>query len=367
MNNSRLKTRRFIFFFMVITQYCFGQAFDTSKYLIKADSSGAASHFFRSDNTWLGADGAAAIDLGNDKLLWLFSDSFIGNDATKSRTNAVMIRNSIAIQDGFTIDKEPPRFIWNTADHAPRDFFYEPGKTWYWTGHGTMVKDKLLVFLMKVKAVKTGLGFEVCGWTAVLVANPHADPLQWKMKYINGTETFGLIAGSAAVLKDDRFIYAYGAVEPATHEVYLLRWNIDKVYRGDIKQPDWWIDGQWRKRTTKAPIPEPLFIGGTEFSVHFDNAIKKFVQVQSYGFGEAKIGIRLADSIQGKWSDPYMVYTPNYKGARQPFMYAAKAHPELKGNGIYITYNVNSFDFNEVLSNQSLYYPRFMLLNIQLK
>jgi hypothetical protein len=353
-------------FFLAINSCLFSQSTDAGKYHFEVIHNEATDQFFRAGKAWLGADGASAIDLGKDKLLWLFSDSFIAKDTTYSRTNSIMVRNSIAIQDGYTVSGSSPRFYWDTTGRLPRDFFYKPGNNWFWTGHGIMVKDKLLVFLMNVQAINTGLGFEVSGWTAVLVENPLEDPSTWKMNYFDGGETFGLIAGSAAVLKDDRFVYAYGAVEPATHEVYLLRWEIRNVYKGNLSGPDWFIDGQWRKRTSKFPLPKPLFIGGTEFSVHYDAGIKKYVQVQSFGFGEASIGIRIADSLNGTWSEPIMVYKPSYNGAKQPFMYAAKAHPELIGEGLYITYNVNSFDFNELLANPSLYYPRFIRLLISI-
>lgn len=72
----------------------------------------------------------------------------------------------------------------------------------------------------------------------------------------------------------------------------------------------------------------------------------------------------MADSPQGKWTDPFMICKPGYTGIRKPFMYAAKAHPELNGDGIYVTYNVNSFDFGELIENQSLYFPKFILIKI---
>jgi len=227
-----------------------------------------------------------------------------------------------------------------------------------------MIKDKLIVFLMKVREVKTGLGFEAFGWSAVLIANPTDEPSKWKMKYLDGPETYGLISGSAAVLKDDKYLYAYGAVEPSTHEIYVLRWEIDHAYTGNIANPEWFMNGRWSERKTRYPVPEPLFIGGTEFSVHYDAALKKYIQVQSFGFGEAKIGIRMADSLQGKWTEPYLFYTPEYAGIRKPFMYAAKAHPELHGDGLYITYNVNSFDFGELIENQNIYFPKFIWVKI---
>jgi hypothetical protein len=132
-----------------------------------------------------------------------------------------------------------------------------------------------------------------------------------------------------------------------------------------MSHPQWWFHGQWAERKRKEDLPETLFIGGTEYSVNYDSTLNKYIQVQSFGFGEGEIGMRMADSLQGPWSEPYMFYTPEYSGIKKPFMYAAKAHPELQGYGIYITYNVNSFDFEELLENQSVYFPKFVIINFE--
>ena len=67
--------------------------------------------------------------------------------------------------------------------------------------------------------------------------------------------------------------------------------------------------------------------------------------------------------MQGPWTEPYMFYTPEYNGIKKPFMYSAKAHPELT-DGIYITYNINSFDFDELLANETIYFPKFVKLKV---
>ena len=54
------------------------------------------------------------------------------------------------------------------------------------------------------------------------------------------------------------------------------------------------------ERKAKDPISEPLVIGGTEYSVHYDKALKKYIQIQSFGFGKGTLGLRKADSLQGK-------------------------------------------------------------------
>ena len=344
-----------------------GQVFDTATYHIKVETSQEANQFFRKDPIWLGADGAASIDLGNDRILWLFSDSFICKDSSASRKKSTIIRNSIAIQNGTDLKTASLKYYWNKSHTKDLAFFTKKGKSWFWTGHGIRIKDKLLIFLIKEQAVKSGLGFEAVGWQAVLISNPDDEPSAWKMKYIEGPETFGTMAGSAAVLKDENYLYAFGSVEPSTHEVYLLRWKLIDVYEGILSNLEWWINERWVFRKTKLPIPKPLFTGATEYSVHYDSVLHKYIQVQSFGFGEASVGLRTANQLIGPWTEPIMIYTPFYKGVNKPLMYAAKAHPELEGNGIYITYNTNSTDFKELTDNHNIYFPEFILLKIQKK
>lgn len=363
---------------------CTGQPFDTARYSVSVQSSPGLDGYFMRDHIWRGGDGASSIDLGKGKVLWLFSDSFIARDSKRSRDHATLIRNSIAIQEN-TVDKpeksqeiedtqeangwstDTVTYFWNQLKDTSEAFFVSRGEFWFWTGHGTLIRDKLCIFLMKVRAHGHGLGFEIFGWSVVLISNPFVSPFEWEMEYIEGPETYGTIAGSAAVLSDENYLYAYGAVEPETHEVYVLRWKLTNAYRGNFSKPEWWIDHDWRKRKAKDPIPEPLFIGGTEFSVHYDITLKKYLQIQSFGFGEGEIGLRMSDHAEGPWTEPYLFYHPEYPGVQRPFMYSAKAHPELPGDGIYITYNVNSFDLHELVENQSIYFPKFILLKMEEK
>jgi hypothetical protein len=352
---------------LFLSAVCFSQKIDTTRYSVKVEVQVEINDFFTSDPLWRGADGASSIDMGNGKVLWLFSDGFVCKDSTRSRKNSVMIRNSVAIQTGYDLKDSKIKYCWDQSGKKPKELFWVHGKGWFWTGHGTMVKDRLIIFLIKEHSVRTGLGFEASGWYAVVVYNPGDEPSKWKMKYFEGPETFGLIAGSGAVLKDDKYLYSYGAVEPATHEIYLLRWKLEDAYNGRIMFPEWFMKGKWAGRKTRFPVPDPLFTGGTEFSVHYDSTLKKYIQIQSFGFGEGELGFRLSDSLQGPWTNPFMFYKPVYPGVKKPFMYSAKAHPELHGNGIYITYNINSFDFGELIENQNIYFPKFVLLKVSEK
>ncbi|MEZ4826272.1 MAG: hypothetical protein R3C61_08255 [Bacteroidia bacterium] len=214
---------------------------DTAMDVFKVETPESSQQFFTNDPVWRGADGASSIDLGNGKILWLFSDSFIASDSSGSRKNAVLIRNSIAVQDGYDLPTAIIRFFWNRKGGNPRAFFHQPGKYWFWTGHGMRINDRVLVFLMKVRSTETGLGFEVFDWATVLIQNPDDDPATWELRYHKGAETYGLIAGSATVLSDDHYLYAFGAVEPDTHEAYALRWKLGQAYNGKMAHPEWWI------------------------------------------------------------------------------------------------------------------------------
>jgi hypothetical protein len=149
--------------------------------------------FFRKDKYWRGADGAATVDLENGKILWLFSDTFIDFDGTGKRTNSKMINNSIAIQDGNDIGKSNISFYWKSNMKKPKAFFELPGKTWFWTGHGTIVNGKLVIFLFEEKATNEGLGFESVGWYVAIIDNPNENPELWKINYKKGPEYLVLL------------------------------------------------------------------------------------------------------------------------------------------------------------------------------
>lgn len=317
--------------------------------------------FFKNDKYWRGADGAATIDLENGKILWLFSDTFIDTAGTGLRSNAVMINNSLAIQDGNELEKSKLSFYWKEKGNQPKSFFELPGETWFWTGHGILLNGKLVIFLFEEKSTSEGFGFESVGWTVAIIDNPKDIPLQWKIQYVKGPETFGVIVGSSAVIKDSNYVYAFGVKEPGTHESYLLRFQNEKLAQGDLSGIEWWVENAWTKEVYEEPKHAALFSGQTEFSVHFDKELGKFIQIQTYGFGQASIGYRLATNLQGPWSEPVVFYTPKLNHEKE-FTYTANAHPELKSDGIMITYNINNFDFEHLVTDESIYFPKIVKL-----
>lgn len=316
---------------------------------------------FKKDRYWRGADGAASVELSDGKVLWLFSDTFIDQDGTGKRSNAkTMIRNSIAIQTENSLETGLT-FYYQGTNQEPEDFFKVSDKNWFWTGHGILLMNKLLVFLIEETSTESGIGFEAIGWYVAIIDNPSDNPNEWNINYVKGSETFGVVVGSSAVLEDENHVYAFGVKEPATHETYLLRFDKTKLLNGNISELEWWIDNEWTNEVHEEPKSAALFIGQTEFSVHYDKGLEKYMQIQTYGFGKASIGYRLADQLQGPWSESVLIYTPTLKEEKE-FVYSANAHPELKSDELIITYNINNGDFGRLISNEEIYFPKIIKL-----
>ncbi len=316
---------------------------------------------FKKDNYWRGADGAATVELSSGKILWLFSDTFIDQDGKGKRSNSkTMIRNSIAVQDSNSL-KSKLTYYFKGSKQKPDDFFKVCGKSWFWTGHGLLIKDKLVIFLIEETSTNMEIGFEAIGWYIAIIENPSDNPNNWIINYFKGPETFGVIVGSSAIIEGENYIYVFGVKEPATHETYLLRFDKRELINGELSNIEWRINNVWTDKVYEEPKSSSLFIGQTEFSVHYDKELKKFIQIQTYGFGEASIGYRLADQLYGPWSKPVLFYTPSLKDDKE-FVYTANAHPEYKSDELIVTYNINNGDFGRLLSNEKIYFPRIIKL-----
>lgn len=340
-----------------------------STFTIVAEPWPEADLLFRRDARWIGGDDAYSIDLGKGRVLWLFGDSFIATGPARRRRESRMVRNSVAIQQGYDPSNAAIRFYWREDGGRPTSFFPEKKGEWYWPGHGALLDDTLILFLMKVRASSHGLGFDVSGWTAVTIDNPDEEPSRWNLNWLDTPRNdYRVIIGSASVLRKGDHLYAFSVKESTSHEVYVVRWPVSRAKAGDLTRPQWW-NGRTKTWVTQSRLkrqPPPLFSGGqTEFTVHFCRSLRGFLQVQAVGFGPASIGFRFARKLTGKWSRPQVFYKPEEASRPRIMIYAAKAHPELKGAELVLTYATNSFDFARLVDDMSLYYPRFLRAEIE--
>ncbi|HEV8325568.1 MAG TPA: DUF4185 domain-containing protein [Myxococcota bacterium] len=330
-----------------------------------------ADALFRGDPLWRGADDAYSVALGGERVLWLFADGFVASAPGAPRAGSAFIRNSVAVQTGLDPTTAAIEFRWATAaGGAPASFFPEQAGTWFWPGDGERTPGgALLVFLMAVRASSGGgaFGFEVYGWRTVRVADPDVDPADWTLEWLDTpADALGVIVGSASVLQRDGFLYAYGAHEPPPHDLYLLRWPAGPAFAGDLSAPSWWCGdaGGWSAPVAvgaaPACAPVPVFGDGqTELSVHEETALGRFLEVQTRGFGATTLALRSAPALEGPWSALDEFFRPPESDRAGAFVYAGKAHPELLGADLAVTYVANG---DGVFTDETLYYPRFVRL-----
>jgi len=321
-----------------------------------------ADALFRRDPHWLGSDDAYSIDLDEGRVLWLFGDTFINYDTRRTRQGSIMIRNSIAVQTGYDPSTAEMDFYWPLVDYLPQSFFPERGDLWYWPGHGVKLEDRVIVFLMVVRKASGGLGFATEGWAAVRLTGIAGPPDQWKLTWLDTpANDYGVLISGGAMVAGD-YVYIYSVQEPS-HDIYLVRWPVAEVLADDLARPQWWTGEAWAVQQELTGLPAPLYTGGqTEFTVHYDPALQQYLGIQTVGFPQAELAFRLAPAPTGAWSAPAVFYRPEEHDIKEAMIYAGKAHPELEGEGadLILTYATNSLSPTNLMSDDRLYYPRFL-------
>jgi hypothetical protein len=321
-----------------------------------------ADALFRQDPRWLGADGAYSVDLGAGRVLWLFGDTFVSPSAAEQRAHATMVRNTVAIQSGYDPSRASMSFYWATTSTGAPDAMF-PGEkpdSWFWPGHGALVGGQLVVFLSRLAPSSGGLGFQANGWTAVRIDDPEDPPSSWVPTTLRTPPaTFGVTFGEAAIAADG-FLYACGA-EDQTHAVYLVRWPAGAVGQGDLSQPDWRTPSGWVAQSALSALPAPLIMdGSTELSMQPAPIGAGWLEVQTVGFGAATLDLRSAPGMTGPWGSAVAIYTPPESNRPDVLVYAGKGHAELQGAQLVATYATGSTNFDLLVGDTSLGFPRFV-------
>ena len=326
-----------------------------------------ADALFLNHSHWIGADGAFSVDLGNERTLWLFGDSWINPEGEGTRDGAWLVRNTVGIQHGSDPSRASIEFFWGDEDGSGAFLDAAEGH-WYWPGHGIRLGDRLLLFLNRIAAAPDdGLGFDSVGWGAVFLENVDDDPSTWRIaNQHTGIDHQGIQLGFGGVLGHEGYLYAFGTPdEDKSHPVHAARWDIERVLDGDLPDPEWWTGPEtgWTSNVSEHASQAIFDQGQSELTIHYDEVLGKFIAVQTVGFGPAYVAMRSAESLTGPWTSPQQIYMPPEYDRQNAMIYAGKAHPRLRGAETVLTYTTNSFEFAEHFSDPSIYYPRFVRLD----
>jgi len=336
-----------------------------------------AEGLFRRDSRWLGADAALSVPIGKGRTVWLFGDTFVANTSACVRSQSDMVRNTIAIQTGDDLRTATMTFHWGrNGDGSSASFFPERDRRWYWPGHGIRVEEgPLVIFLYAIVATPNeGLGFTSAGYAIAVIDDPDASPEKWNPRIVDMPPSAFDAVPATAVVQDGAHIVAVAIRQEGMHAGALVRYPTSSLTRGDAGGAEWWAGSErgW-VRESSLGADGPAYVlddAGSECSLHWDERVGSFVHVASYGFGASTIGLRTAPDLTGPWSRSVVVYRPPESDGPQPFVYAAKAHPELVGpetGDLVVTYATNSFEFGDLFTQKgerSLYWPRLVLVRL---
>lgn len=325
-----------------------------------------ADALFHSDPRFRGADAAFSVPLGGDRVLWLFGDTFVSTTPARIRRESRMVRNSVAVQVGLDPTRAAMSFHWRGTETEPSSFFPEDGEAWYWPQHGIVVDGTLVVFLARLRATPgVGLGFEAEGYRAAVVDAPEGSPADWDVRLVSPLGApAGLVPGAAFVLEAEHVV-ALAIREPGDHAGFLVRWARADFAAGRLDASEWWTGTGWSAAAALDGLPARVIPDAApESSLHHDVARDRWMHVRSVGFGATEIAVSYAPAVQGPWSAAERVFRPAESDGPDAFVYAAKAHPELEGADLVVTYASNTFaGFAALLDDESLYYPRFVRLD----
>ena len=335
---------------------------------------------------WTGGDGTHSVRLPDGRMLWLFSDTYLGpvhappNPVGESfawrDTSAPLVRNSAVVMS-------PSGRLESTL---PAPVFPDPGpQQWRWPVAARVEprspgsSDQVVRVLLWTRT--TGQAPWIYGVpTATEVATLSLPDLR-----LEGIRTIldqrsvadasqRVLYGTSAVDAGE-WTYVFGgddlqaASRPAS-QAYVAR-----VPRGRLGEPgawEYWDGKQWAVRARAKPV---LGDGqrrgvGSAFTVVRDGGTYVLFTMAAGTEGLTTITSYWACSPTGPWQGPTRSFSPSLPQG-EVAAYNPQAHPALSGDGrLVLSYDVNWLDATgasaqaNLSRNVSLYRPRFVTLRL---
>lgn len=319
------------------------------------------TNFFARDCCGMtGADGFYSVPLPDGRVVWVFGDTFLGTvnpDGSREKRSPVFIRNSMAIQDGDSLQT-----IFNVIDgwesslvippEAVKGTVFSEDSLWYWPGDGFVENNKLKVFMTGFYQAEQGnWGFRWVNANIAVFTLP--DMTLESIISLDFPHDMEVHWGHAICDDDPDYTYIYGAGEKYPFVARATKGNIDT---------DWeFYDGKgWQKDSQKA-APMVDMKGSEQFSV-----IKigdKYVYITQVGdFVNTTLVSMTSEKPFTGWSNKKNLYYPKpLKPEKGLFAYNSVAHPHFTKNGeLLVSYCINSFNLDDVFIDASKYRPVFI-------
>ncbi len=301
--------------------------------------------FFKRTSGWIAGDVAFSIPLDNNRVFWLFGDSYIGNYDFTTHTVPCLfqVNNAGLLHDKN--DLQNPATILGNHVGIKSIFKIYPDITnkKLWPGNGYQLGDSIYVYLQGIKINNSGnFGFTITGEDYIAtLRNSDLTVVNYKPLPFLDSVFYG-----SAIVKDDvaGYVYAYGVKNKGLgSDVFLARFKANKP----TENWEFYSNSGWNSnQLTKKVIAQ-----GYSYSVHVSKIKNKYVMLSSYftvGCNQGReIHSLTATQPEGPFINDKKIYDA-YDSAKgfTPFFYFPVAHPEFinSKNELLVTYSINGYE-----------------------
>ncbi|WP_277049863.1 DUF4185 domain-containing protein [Ruania albidiflava] len=312
---------------------------------------------------WTGGDSTYSIPLRDGRDVWVFSDTFLGPvnaDGTRPES-APFINNSFVVQEGTELStahggtaEEPEALL------PPPE---EPG--WFWVGDGLQRRDGVIQ-LMALQYWDGGGGMWDFGWDSNHLAT--FDPDSFELLDLVDLPSATGVQWASWIEPAGQYTYIYG-VEDQGERKYM---HVARVVGSDLSRPwKFWDGRRWSPHeSSSARVMDGV---ANEYSVAaFADGYLLITQDTHEEFS-ATINAYVACSpagpfeLVGEVAQMPEVGAAGSYGDPNIFAYNAHEHPELRAeDSLTISYNVNSFDSEDLYEDVTIYRPRFVTIDLDI-
>ena len=302
--------------------------------------------FDNQSDGWIGSDVCHSIDLGNEKILYLFGDTLIGKSFNQIRSKDFnMINNSVGI---MTLNKKAPvniSFHWKN-DNGARSIFKQPQNLigdFLWPTNGIIYDDSLYIFCMAVNSTPD-FSIDIEGTIIVKVKNYLDDPNQWCTEYWD-FEFSGGIIHSGIYLKNNWLYFLGAKTNVFENNMILARIGKDQIARKACSEE---LKFYTRKGKWSAEINEAksmFFPGNSESNIYFQKKSETYFTT-TYVPKNNKMYLLSSKKLSGPWSRPKHIYTiPECEKKFSVVSYAMRIHSWISdiNDSLVISYATNEF------------------------
>lgn len=310
------------------------------------------SVFTRYGNGWTGGDGAMSYKLPDDRVMWLWGDSFLDTVyPDRHRPVVGFIHNQVTTMDltggNFTT-------YYGGTKQNPLPYFQANGSRFYWPSFQFMNYNntQVYVFLDKIKATGTGtFDFKTVG-VDMAVLNYPSLTIQKIVPFSTGSQ---INWSGDAFESSDGYVYLFGT-ESTQYNKFI---HVARTSKTDpVNDVTYWNGSTWTKDASTSIRVQ----GGVSESYSFFQYQGKQYLLSQGNLLSPNIYIWNAASPVGPFTNKRLIYTtPQKVGNFDVWTYNAKAHPEfITNNQLLVGYCSNSQTTQGLYKDADTYRPYFI-------